>query len=255
MAIDIDIGFDLDAAIYTLHAEAIAAGAMPQDDPRAINSLLVALSHNHSQASLNCRKSPCNIEALCFALEELVRFRSEATELAPLINAADQTENMRRAHHRALSNYMETLEWFRKTCEEQYRLERHLGSFPSQLDRELICDLPYKILELSTSLQVLLERLETELRGIPLSFTLQQSNHKKRSKFLLTAVCQHLSRGGYKPEVIAEMVPDQLGALGAAERFRQKNKEPNACSFLPLHVAKEVRKDKRRKRRSPSGET
>jgi len=227
---------------------------MPQDHPRAINSLLVALSHNHSQASLNCRKKPCNIEALCFALEELVRFRSEATELEPFINAADQTENMRRAHHMALSTYMETLEWFRKTSEEQHRLERHLESFPSQLDRELICDLPYKILELSTSLQVLLERLETKLRSIPLSFTLQQSNHKKRSKFLLTAICQHLSRGGYKPEAIAEMVPDQLGTIGAAERYRQKIKEPNACSLLPLHTAEDVRKDKRRKSKSPSGE-
>jgi hypothetical protein len=255
MAIDIDIGFDLDAAIYTLHAEAIAAGAMPEEDPRAINSLLVALSHNHSQASLNCRKSPCKIEALCFALEELVRFRSEATELAPLINAADQTEDMRWSHQNALSKYMETLEWFRKTCEEQLRLERHLEIFPSQLEPELICDLPYKIFDLSTQLQGLLERFETKLRGIPWSFTFQQSNHKKRSKLLLTAVCQHLRRGGYKPEVIAEMVPDELGTIGAGERFRQKIKEPNACSFLPLHTAEKVRKDERRKRKSPSGET
>lgn len=83
---------------------------------------------------------------------------------------------------------------------------------------------------------------------------IQQSNHKKRSKLLPTAAWQHLRRGGYEYEEIIRMVPDQLGNLGAAGRVATRVREPNACSVLPLHMAGKVRKDKRGKRKSPSGE-
>ena len=221
---DFDEWFDVDAAVYNLHAAAIEAGAL-SGDPGAASPLHTSMAHDHSNNLCKCTKDPCRVQAFCFALGEVVRYREESKVLAPFIDAADKTEDVRRDLRKLVSRYVPVLDWFDQQSIEEHRLERDLGPRLQRHFHEVLCVLPKDIRESLGVLQVLfdqLEQLEGKLRGIPWSFALQQSNHAKRAKLLLTAVYQHLRLGGLKYSEIAALVPDDLGPEGADERVRDR---------------------------------
>ena len=231
-----NLGFDVDDALRALHAEAIKAGAVPNGDPRAESPLHTSMAHFHRDDQPTCKKQPCRIWGLCLALYELVQYRDELKVAAPFIEAADQTENLRRAILDAGVNYHETFEWFRTQSLEHHRLDSEFDLGLPRHNHNLLCKRPQQILVSLTALEVLVEHFEGELRELTFSFELQQSNHEKRSSLLLTAVYQQLKRGGITYSEIAELVPDELGKKGADERVRKRVKSPNACSLVPANV-------------------
>lgn len=239
-----DEGFDLDLAVYNLHAAAIHAGALPERDPQAASPAYTSMAHDHGNNLCECTKNPCRIQALCFALAEVVRYREESRVLAPFIDAADRTANMRRDLRKLVSRYAPVLDWFDQQSIEEHRLERDFGPRLQRHFHEVLCVLPKDIRESLGGLHVVLdqlEQLEGKLRGIPWSFSLQQPNRAKRAKLLLTAVYQHLRHGGLTYAEIAALVPDDLGTNNADERVRKRCMERNACSVLPMDMVGKIR--------------
>jgi len=165
-----DEGFDLDIAVYNLHAAAIQAGALPERDPQAVSPAFTSMAHDHSNNLCECTKNPCRIQALCFALAEVVRYREESRALAHFIDAADKTADMRTDLQKLVSRYVPVLDWFDQQSIEEHRLERDLGPRLQRHFHEVLCVLPKEIRESLGALQVLfdeLEQLEGKLRGIP----------------------------------------------------------------------------------------
>lgn len=239
-----DLGFDLDAAISTLVAEAIKAGAVPKGDPKSNDPWDIATAHVHGVDGKGCTKNPCRIGGLCYALKELVLCRKGIEGGAPFIDAADETGLLHRALHKAGTRYVKTLDRLRNDSERNHREEPDKGLTH---DHEILCVRPKRILQLMTELQMSLRLFEDELRGLLWTFQLRQSNYHKSSKLLLRAVRQHLSWGGLKDEEIANLVPDGLGTIDDShiERVRNAVKEPDARSIVPAELMGKLHKEKR----------
>src|SRR5664280_2913363 len=168
-----NLGFDVDAAIRTLHAAAIEAGAVSEGDPRAKSPLLTSKAHFHRDDQPTCTNRPCRIRGLCLALYELVQYLDERRYVAPFIEAADQTENLRRAILDAAVLYQPTLEWFRTQSLEYHRLEEATGQ---RHDHKMVCERPHQILVSMSALEALVEHFELELRGLTWSCLLYTSD-------------------------------------------------------------------------------
>ncbi len=249
------LGFDLEAAMKTLHAEAIKAGAVPEGDHRAVNPLYTATAHLHGVEHDRCKKSPCRVAGLCHALYELVQFRDEVNVATPFIAAADETEVMRKAMFEAGIQYAKTLERRLVDSEKIHQQETEQEPSFQRHNHDVLCVCPERIIQLMAELQMLLEVFEDKLRSLPGSFQLQQSSYSKRSTLLLTAVYQHLRWGGLKYAKIAELVPDELGKKkGADERVRGRVKGPNARSIVPAELMGKLRKEKRSRAKKPKPE-
>jgi hypothetical protein len=248
---DNQLGFDADAALDTLHKEAIKAGAVPQEDPRAGNPMSTAIAHLHTIQSDRCRENPCRVAGLCHALFELVQYRAQADGAAEFIEAANETEVM----FEAGSRYLEMLDSLGKKAEEILQREIEQGPTFERHDHEVLCVLPRCICQQVTELQRSLELFEDKLRAMPSSFQLQQSSHQKNCTLLLTAVYQHLKWGGLKYAEIAKLVPDDLGRKGADDRVRHRVKEPNARSFVPAELRGKLRTERKPRAKKPKAET
>lgn len=232
-------GFDIDAAVFTLHREALAAGAIPEGDNPHPGALETARAHMHDSAD-QCAKSPCRTAGLCFALYELLQYRFEVQDPKGLIAAADETEIMRKALRKAGERYVQTIENLVEESEERHRRYITLGQKETKDQHEILCRLPVRALHEMTALRRTLEKLERKLRGGVASFDLQQSGDKKRGDLLLKAVYQHLRWGGMTYVEIATLVPDGGGRLKAGDRVRDRCKGAdganNARSVMPREL-------------------
>ncbi len=232
-----DLGFDLEQAIEVLHREAIAAGAVPHDDPRAAGPALTASAHGHAFGE-NCTKSPCRAAGLCLALQELIQFKAEAQDPEGFIVAADETEHMRKELQKNGDQYVKALEILLRRSEERHQRLETLCAKELEGQHELLCELPVQVLQQMADLRDSLEKLEGGLRGAVWTFELQQSGDKRSANLLLTAVCQHLKWGGLTYAEIARLIPEG-GPQGAAERVRKRVKSDNARSLLPRELYQE----------------
>jgi hypothetical protein len=245
-----DVGFDVDQATLVLHAEAIAAGAVPKGDFRANNPHDTAEAHLHGLGGALCEESPCRLAGICHALYELTQYRIEARDAEGHIAAADATEQMRKVLRKHGAEYAITLERLLAQSVERHRVNGEIGRTEPASRHEIFCTLPAQTLQEMTGFLLTLERFEGELRASMSSFELQQSGDKRPRDLLLTAVYQHLRWGGLKYEQIAELVPDGLGVRDAAERVRARVNSDNARSMMPRElygVEEKLRAEKRSK--------
>ena len=227
------IGFDVEGAIRTLHTEAVLAGALPKDDPRALSPEQTAEAHLHGFGNIKCEQSPCRTAGLCHALYELLLYRSEASDVDGVVAAADETERVRKEFVKHGVEYLKALEKLVEKSEERHQLLRAFGRKEPKAQHRVLCRFPARIMDEMIQLRVSLVRFEKELRGSVWSFQLQQSGDSRSADLLLTAVYQHLRWGGLKYKEIADLVPDGGGSRGRGERVRSRVKSDNACCLLP----------------------
>jgi hypothetical protein len=244
------LGFDLEAAISTLHTRALEAGAVPEGDWRAEDPWNTANAHMHGKDGRSCTKTKCRVGGLCYALKELLFYKRGQAGAAPFIAAADDTETMCKAMFKAGGRYIKTLERLRNDSQTLHQQE-------AEHHHEILCVRPAHILKLMIELQRSLVNFEDELRGLLWSFQLQQSSHAKGGHLLLSAVRQHLAWGGLEDEEIAELVPDGLGTIGDSHLKRVDHsvrKEPNARCVVPAELDGKLKKKKRVRTKKPKAE-
>ncbi len=242
-----DLGFDLHAAISTLHAEALKTDNVPEEDSRSADAWLMATEHSHGMGERSCRVRPCRLGGLCYALKELEWYRDTVNGTAQFIDAANETEVLRKALSKAAIRYRKTIKRLVDNSEKIHSLDTEQVPHWQSHDHGVLCVRPRRIIQRMTELQMLLEVFEDKLRGIPQSFQLQQSSHGKHSHLLLTAVRQHLNWGGLSNAEIATLVPDGLGTKDDShlERVRHAIRETNARSIVPAELMGKLRKEKR----------
>jgi len=224
-----DVRFDVEAAIGAIHRAAVEAGAVSASDGRAEDPKSVSLAHSHGARESSCRKSPCRVGGLCYALRELLQYREGISQGGEFIAAADKTEDM----CIATDAYVGQLRSLLNQGLDAHDSEADDSPDFVSHDHDMLCVLPYRLIELITEMRPLLDSLTLKLRGHFYSFELQQSNHRKRSDLLLTAVLQHLDWGGLKAEEIYALVPDGDGQLGFRERLDYRLGLKNARSIIP----------------------
>lgn len=89
-----NLQIDIQAAIRTLHREAVGAGAFAAGDPRAAEPWATARAHLHPlKGGDPCTANPCRLAGLCLALFEVLQHQSEAQGLKSLLDAERRTES------------------------------------------------------------------------------------------------------------------------------------------------------------------
>ena len=224
-----DVRFDAEAAIGAIRQAAVEAGAVSAGDGRAEDPKYVSLAHSHGASESCCRKRPCRVGGLCYALRELLQYQEGISQGGEFITAADKTEDM----CIATDEYLGPLRSLLNQGLEAHDSEANNSPGFVSHDHGMLCVLPYRLIELVTEMRPLLDSLTLKLRGHFYSFELQQSNHRKRSDLLLTAVWQHLHWGGLNAEEIYALVPDGNGPLEFQGRLDYRLGLKNARSIIP----------------------
>jgi hypothetical protein len=236
MADVIRLGFDLDTAIYTLHGEAVKAGAVPKEGESAGDPNAIATAHLHELQGPECSKRPCRLAGLCHALYELLQYRIERANMKTVLVAIEQTERMRKTVRLARKQYHSGLAALREENEERHRSERNRRLKTPGHDHDVLCVRPGLVLLAMDALLASAGSMEEGLRGLLWSPELQQPNDNRASDLLLTAVYQHLHWGGLTYREIAEFVPDNDRRRGAADRARSRVRSADARSLRPREL-------------------
>jgi hypothetical protein len=250
-----DLGFDVKKAIAALHDAALAAGAVPKDDPRAASPEQTAFAHLHGLEPDSCKRSPCRLAGLCHALGEITEHQAELVRSTELLDVMAQTHDVEKWLRNAGFLYVQALNALVERGKARHAAGARLRLALLAHDHELLCVRPARILLRLTAFLQAVENFDDELRELLASRQLRQPASTKPADLLLTAVWQHLDWGGLTCDEIAKLVPDGNGVRGAADRVRKRVGSRNARCMMPreLHPAfgaDRKRPDKRRKRRS-----
>ncbi len=243
------VGFDVEKAIRSLHREAIKAGALTKDDPRAASPAQTAEAHLHGIGAQTCSERPCRLGGLCHALHELVDYQMERE--SPLYDALVLTDEVKSWLSTAGRRYAIALDQWIDYGDQRHASERKFKTQPqiSLHNHAELCERPRRIL---SNLQDLAKSLEdADLRAFFASHELVQASGKKRTALLLTAVWQHLDWGGIAYEEIFKLVPSDGPVSKPKDIVRKRVARAEARSLRPreLHPKlKPPRVDKRSRR-------
>src|SRR6185503_15938917 len=109
-----DLGFDLDAGIESLIAEAVRLKVFDDGDPRAVDGFAIAEAHLHHSGPASCVESPCRLGGVCHALAEILTYKRESEQLSTVLRVAELTHQVRtwldrdgRAYGQALAELLE----------------------------------------------------------------------------------------------------------------------------------------------------
>ena len=245
------LGFEFEKAITTLWQEALKAGVVPPGDRRAKDPVQVAWSHIHGGARRGCRTSPCRQAGLCYALRELLLYRTEAVGLKPLLDAAKATEGVRRWLCNEGSRYAQALGAVMKYGADCHAPQAGGGQVGHP--HETTCVHASQIFAALTQLNASIDAFDRDLRELAWSHELGQPGTKRRADLLLTAVYQQLHDGGLPFAEIYRLVPDGNRPLRAEERVRKRVESPSARSVsmherLQSFPAKKRTKTKNKKK-------
>lgn len=184
-----------------------------------------AMAHafEHGMQVGACRRKPCRVGGLCWALYEILIWRAEREGArGAILGVAESYEHLLTVLATAIEPCARAVARLQTESRKQHKLEDRARLSAPVHAHALLCVEPPALVHALRLVQARLDRSRTALRDIIDSPQLRQSTLTKRSSLLLTAVYQHLAWGGLTYKEIFALVPDHSGPRGAKDRVRKR---------------------------------